>query len=103
LRSIEEAYQSYVVQKNSLDLATRRVESTDLMLQAGRATTRDLLEAQESYLQAKKSLSSAIVNYLLSYLDFLKNTEQLELDDSGVWKGDLYEKIIGENSKIVQK
>jgi len=98
IRSLEESYQSYIVQKNSLELATRRVESTDLMLQAGRATTRDLLEAQESYLQAKNSLSSAIVNYLVSYLVFLRNTEQLQLDDSGVWKGDLYEKIIGESS-----
>ncbi len=103
LRALEEAYQSYIVQKNSLELATRRVESTDLMLQAGRATTRDLLEAQESYLQAKNSLSSAIVNYLVSYLDFLRDTEQLQLDDNGVWKGDLYEKIIGEDTKDSQK
>ncbi|MCM8816771.1 MAG: TolC family protein [Candidatus Omnitrophica bacterium] len=98
IRSLQEAYQSYIVQKNSLQLATRRVESTDLMLQAGRATTRDLLEAQESYLQAQNALSSTIVNYLISYLNFLKNTEQLQIDDSGVWKGDLYEKIIGESS-----
>jgi len=103
IRDLEEAYQSYIVQKNSLQLATRRVESTDLMLQAGRATTRDLLEAQESFLSAKNSLSSAIVNYLLSYLEFLKNTEQLQLDNNGVWKGDLYEKIIGENPEITQK
>ncbi|MGB9641891.1 MAG: TolC family protein [Candidatus Ratteibacteria bacterium] len=103
LRALEEAYQSYIVQKNSLELATRRVESTDLMLQAGRATTRDLLEAQESFLGAKNSLSSAIVNYLVSYLEFLRNTEQLQLDNSGVWKGDLYEKVIGENPEITQK
>lgn len=99
LRSLEEAYQSYIVQKNSLELATKRVESTDLMLQAGRATTRDLLEAQESFLDAKNSLSSAIVNYLISYLELLRDTEQLQLDDTGVWKGDLYEKIIGEDTK----
>ncbi|HQL65096.1 MAG TPA: TolC family protein, partial [bacterium] len=88
-----------IVQKNSLELATKRVESTDLMLQAGRATTRDLLEAQESFLDAKNSLSSAIVNYLISYLELLRDTEQLQLDDTGVWKGDLYEKIIGEDTK----
>ncbi|MCM8821755.1 MAG: TolC family protein [Candidatus Omnitrophica bacterium] len=97
VRSLEEAYQSYIVQKNSLDLASRRVESTNLMLQAGRATTRDLLEAQESFLQAQNALSSAIVNYLVAYLNFLKNTEQLQLDDSGVWKGDIYEKITGDS------
>jgi len=97
-RNLEEAYQSYLIQGKSLELAQKRVEGTDLLLQAGRATTRDLLEAQEAYLNAKNSLSSAIVNYLVSYLEFLRDTETLEIDESGVWKGDLYGKISGESS-----
>jgi outer membrane protein TolC len=97
-RNLEEAYQSYLIQGKSLELAQKRVEGTDLLLQAGRATTRDLLDAQESYLDAKNSLSSAIVNYLISYLEFLRDTETLEIDEKGVWKGDLYEKISGEGS-----
>jgi len=36
---------------------------------------------------------------LISYLELLRDTEQLQLDDTGVWKGDLYEKIIGEDTK----
>ena len=59
---------------------------------------KDLLEAQESYLNAKNSLSTAIVNYLVSYLEFLRDTETLEIDENGVWKGDLYEKISGEGN-----
>jgi outer membrane protein TolC len=97
-RNLEELYQTYVIQEKSLKLASRRVEGTDLLLQAGRATTRDLLDAQESYLNAKNALSSAIVNYLISYLEFLRDTETLEIDESGVWKGDLYGKISGEGS-----
>ncbi len=97
-RNLEELYQTYLIQDKSLKLASKRVEGTDLLLQAGRATTRDLLEAQESYLDAKNSLSSAIVNYLVSYLEFLRDTETLEIDESGVWKGDLYEKISGESN-----
>jgi outer membrane protein TolC len=96
-RNLEEAYQTYLIQKESLELANKRVGSADLLLQAGRAETRDLLEAQESYLSAKNSLSSAIVNYLVSYLRFLRDTELLKLDNKGIWKGDLYEKISGEN------
>ncbi|MBU1047759.1 MAG: TolC family protein [Candidatus Omnitrophica bacterium] len=95
-RDLEELYQTYIIQDKSLKLASKRVEGTDLLLQAGRATTRDLLEAQESYLNAKNSLSTAIVNYLVSYLEFLRDTETLEIDEGGVWKGDLYEKISGE-------
>jgi len=96
-RNLEESYQSYLIQQKSIELAQKRVEGTDLLLQAGRATTRDLLEAQESYLNAKNSLASAIVNYLVYYLEFLRDTETLEVDEQGVWKGDLYEKISGEN------
>ena len=96
-RDLQESYETYVIQKKSLGLGERRVESTDLLLQAGRATTRDLLEAQESYLDAKNSLASSIVSYWISYLDFLKDSESLELDEKGIWKGALYEKIGGEN------
>lgn len=95
-RDLEELYQTYLIQDKSLKLASKRVEGTDLLLQAGRATTRDLLEAQESYLNAKNSLSSAIVNYLISYLEFLRDTETLEIGENGVWKGELYGKISGE-------
>lgn len=94
---LEEYYQTYLIQLNSLTLAQKRIESTNLLLQAGRATTRDLLEAEESYLQAKNSLSSSVVNYMISYLKFLYATENIELDETGLWKGDIYEKITKEN------
>jgi|LSQX01.1.fsa_nt_gb outer membrane protein TolC len=95
--NLEEFYQSYLIQLNSLNLAEKRIESTNLLLQAGRATTRDLLEAEESYLQAKNALSSSVVNFLISHLKFLYATENLELDNTGLWKGDLYEKITKQN------
>ena len=96
-RNLRESYQSYLVQKNSLALATKRVESTDLLLQSGRAVTRDLLEAQESYLNARNSLAGAVVKYIIYYLDFMKDTELLKIDEKGVWKGVFYEKITGGN------
>ncbi len=93
-RALEEAYRTYQIQKSSLALAQRRVESTDLLLQAGRATTRDLLEAQEALTRARNALSAAVVNYQISYLRLLRDAELLELDEAGVWKGDTYEKTI---------
>ncbi|HOL22454.1 MAG TPA: TolC family protein [bacterium] len=92
-RNLQEYYQSYLTQQNSLLLAKRRVESTDLLLQAGRATTRDILEAEESYLSAKNDLATAVINYLLSYLRFLNSAELLELDEKGMWE-ETYEKIV---------
>ena len=96
-RNLQESYQSYLIQKNSLTLATKRVESTDLLLQSGRATTRDLLESQESYLNARISLAKAVVEHLIYNLNLMKDTELLKIDTNGVWKGDFYEKITGEN------
>jgi len=93
--NLQSFYQTYMVQKKSLELAESRVESTNLLFQAGRATTRDVLEAQESYLLAKNSLYQAMVNYLISYLNFLENTGSLKLNEKGVWKGGLYAKISG--------
>ncbi|MDD3726671.1 MAG: TolC family protein, partial [Candidatus Ratteibacteria bacterium] len=91
--NLQEYYQSYLTQQNSLLLARRRVENNDLLLQAGRATTRDILEAEEAYLSAQNDLATAVVNYLLSYLRLLHSAELLELDEQGMWEG-IYEKIV---------
>ncbi len=94
-RNLEDAYQSYLIQKNSLNLAEKRIDSTDLLFQAGRATTRDILDAQRSYLSAETSLTSASINYIKSYLDYLLSCEMIEVDINKVWKGDKYEEIFG--------
>ncbi|MFN4227804.1 MAG: TolC family protein [Candidatus Ratteibacteria bacterium] len=90
-RKLQESYQSYNIQLTSLKLAEKRVESTDLLLQAGRATIRDLLEAQEAYLSAKNNVINSITSFILEYLNFLYITEKLELDERGIWKGDINE------------
>lgn len=90
-RNLISAYQSYNTQLNSLKLAERRVESTDLLLQAGRATTRDFLEAQEAYISAKNSVANSITNFIIEYLNFLYLTEKLEVDENGIMKGDINE------------
>ena len=94
-RNLEDAYQSYLIQKNSLTLAEKRIDSTDLLFQAGRATTRDILDAQRSYLSAETSLTSASINYIKSYLNFLLSCEMIEVDINKIWKGDKYEEIFG--------
>ncbi|MCD6407778.1 TolC family protein, partial [bacterium] len=94
-RNLEEAYESYLIQKSSLSLAEKRVESTDLLFQAGRGTTRDLLEAQEAYLKAETSLTSASINYIKTYLDYLLSCEMIEVGMEKIWKGEKYEEIFG--------
>ncbi len=97
-RNLEEAYQSYIIQKNSLELALQRIESIGLLLQAGRATTRDLLEAEEAYLSAQNELASEVVNHTMAYLRFLYSSEYLEVDEEGLWRGEIYEQVTKTNT-----
>ncbi|MFH2068403.1 MAG: TolC family protein [Candidatus Omnitrophota bacterium] len=87
-RNLEQARQSYENQKVSLELARRRVESINMLLDAGRASQRDLLEAQSASLQARNSLLAATVDYLSANLSFLRDAEMLEIGSNGVWTGD---------------
>jgi outer membrane protein TolC len=83
-RQLNQARESYNIQKKSLELAEKRVESTDLLLQAGRADTRDLLESQEALLNAQNALTAAVVAHTIARLDFLLDIEVLMVDEEGL-------------------
>ena len=85
-RRLEETRAAYAIQQQAYDLARRRVDSTELMLQAGRAEMRDLLEARESLLSAQNSLVSARVAYRVAEWTLLRDLETLEVTEEGLWK-----------------
>lgn len=84
-QDVLEAKAAYDVQVVSLKLASRRVDSTRLLLDAGRATVRDLLDSQDSYLTAQNALTAAMIDYTISRLRFLLAIEGLTIDDRGMW------------------
>jgi len=84
-RNLEQAAQSYNIQKNSLSLAESRVESTTLLQQAGRASTRDILESREALLVAQNAVSRALVDHFNARLDLFLAMEGLRIDDNGLW------------------
>ena len=84
-RDLEQAAESYRIQKNSLDLAQKRVESTTLLLQAGRSTTRDLLESQDALLQAQNNLTAALVDHAIAKLSFFRDVGILQVKPDGMW------------------
>ncbi len=88
LRNVEQARKSHQIQKLSVELAKRRVESANLLLQAGRASTRDLLEAQNALLSARNALTRNLVDYYLARLRLLQNMGRLDLE-----KGTIVERI----------
>ena len=85
LRSLLEARESIKIQAESVRVAQRRVDSTNLFLQAGRAEIRDLLEAQNSLNSAQDALTDAVVNYRIGELQFQLNLGVLEVGSDGLW------------------
>lgn len=86
LRDLLEHREGVMIQQQAVKLAERRVRSTDLLLQAGRAEQRDVLEAQSALLSAQNSLYSAVVAYRLDELSFQRTLGVLEVSEAGVWK-----------------
>ena len=83
LRQLDQARESYETQKLSVALAERRVESTQLLLQAGRATQRDVLDSQQALVEARNALTSALVNHSIAVLQFQRDMGTLVVDEEG--------------------
>lgn len=85
-RQLAEAAERYRIQKNSLDLAQKRVASTALLLDAGRARTRDLLESQDALLGAQNNLTGALVDHVVAKLNFFQDIGVLQVRPDGMWE-----------------
>ena len=87
-RNLQEAKAGHEIQSVSLELAERRVESTRLLLEAGRSSTRDLLESQEALHRARNALTRTLVDHTLARLQFWRDIGILEVNENGLWKED---------------
>lgn len=85
LRNLDQAETRYEIQKISLKLAEGRVESTDLLQQAGRSSARDLLDARDDLLQAQNDLTATLIDHLNAKLDFYYALDELKIDPNGQW------------------
>lgn len=84
LRVIESTLEDYRIQRNAVTLAARRAESAELSLQAGRATTRDILEAREALVGAQNASTAALIDYALARLSLFRDLELLRVDENGI-------------------
>jgi outer membrane protein TolC len=85
-RDLGEAASRYRIRQMSLDLARQRVEGESLKLQAGRAVTRDLLDAQEDLLDAQNNRTVAMVAYTITKLNFYRDLGLLQVRPDGLWE-----------------
>ncbi len=86
LSELLEARETIQIQAQAVAVATRRVASTKLFLEAGRAEIRDVLEAQESLVSAQNTLTAALVNYRVGELSLQRDMGVLAVNEKGLWQ-----------------
>jgi outer membrane protein TolC len=84
IRQARDARATYRIQVRAVELAERRVKSSALNLEAGRAETRDLLESQDALLEAQNALTAALIDFNLAKYDLSLQLEVLRIDDAGI-------------------
>jgi len=85
-RDLLEAHTSYKIQQTSLKLAEKRVDMQLILLQEGRATTRNYLDAQEDLLGAQNAKTAALVEFTLASLRFYRDIGLLHVRPDDMWK-----------------
>ncbi len=85
-RNVIEAARRYHIQKISLELAQKRVDSTQILFKAGRVQARDLLDSQEALLQTQNATTSTLVDYMIATLSFYRDIELLSVKPDGLWQ-----------------
>jgi outer membrane protein TolC len=94
-RKLNEARQRSEIQRMSVDLARQRVDSTTMLIDAGRAEMRDLLDAQASLVHARNAHLQTLVDYRMSTLEMWRDMGVLafrdgqfteEIEDAGTQK-----------------
>jgi outer membrane protein TolC len=85
IRALRQADENVQIQLEAVRLAEKRVHSTDLLLQAGRAAVRDVLESQEALLNAQNALVAARVSCRVSELALQRDMGLLQVRVDGLW------------------
>lgn len=101
LRDLEQRRQNYQIQTNALGLANRRVESSVLLLQAGRAEVRDLVEAQDAQINAQNGVTAALIGYQQARLQLMLDIGALDSGLDKFWLKDHLDHFLPERSRVV--
>jgi outer membrane protein TolC len=81
VRNIRSAQATLQIQQRGIDLAQRRLEYSNELLVQGRASdSRDVVEAQQSLLQAQDAFERARAELQIQVLNFLRDTGILRVD-----------------------
>jgi outer membrane protein TolC len=84
LRQTRSTSERYQLQLISVELAQRRVRSSEMKQELGRTDTRTVLESRRSLLSAQNSATSALIDYALARLRLYRDLELLDVDPNGI-------------------
>ena len=85
LRTLEQSRQSYDIQNRAKALADRRVESSQLQMEAGRIQVRDVVDAQNARVQAYNAATAALIDYHLTRMRLLLDLGVLQTGKTNFW------------------
>ena len=74
------------LQKMSLELAQRRVESNQLLLDVGRATIRVVRDSQDALLRSQNAFTGALITHQIAKLNFFRDIGVLQVKPDGMWE-----------------
>ena len=83
-RSLKQSRQSFSLQAKSVEIAQRRTALIAIQRKEGQgASTRDVLEAEAALNSSLNGLTSSLVNYTITRLNFLASLGMLDVDVDG--------------------
>lgn len=86
VRDLMQTEENLRIQFRAVELARRRVRNQDLLLESGRTTMTDVLDAQAALVGAQNKLYSAITKYRENELRLRCDTGELDVTVDGVWR-----------------
>lgn len=98
-RSLEQSRRTYEIQLKNVQIARRLQRLTTLQHQNGEVAARDVLDAEEALRNAQDGLTSALIGYTSTRLNFLATLGLIDVDD----KGRLHERNTSESFERIQR
>ena len=86
LRALKAEAEQYRIQKMALNLAMRRLETQELLLEIGQGNVRLLLESDGALLEAQNDVTSALVAHAIAKLGFFRDIGILQVRPDGMWE-----------------
>ncbi len=103
-RSLDQAKRNYEISEVGVDLSQRRVAEQELLMELGRGTARDLVDARTDLINARNQRTSALVQHTLARLKFWRDLGVLYIKENGQWREmDRFEKMASIMPKLLSQ